>query len=466
MAPVLPSLATLRSLAAEAYVYGRPLVANLTTVDGFVREGLGPLRARPFNRFAHATRLAGADTPFVSVNTDTVYSVAQLDLSGGPLLLHVPDTNGAYYVLQFVDAWTNNFAYVGRRATGTDEASWLIVPPGWAGVVPREVRGVIDAPTSLATIVGRTACEGPDDMERVRILHQRLTLTPVGSPHPGGLPAPDPGADAGLRFFERLRLWTAAFPPSAPDQAYQERFQPLGLLEEGPSPYADPDPVVVRALREGLAEGKALVEAASTAEEFGEAFGEAGGEAGGDGERPPGAWHMDPHLFDYNLDHFGVGTIDAPRWRAPDREASYLRRAVAARLALWGNHGYEAVYAQTFRDADGEPLTGGRSYTLRFDVLPPVAAFWSVTMYDAPEYHLVANPLDRYAIGDRTPGLRYADDGSLTLLIQRDPPPDPANWLPAPPGPFRPVVRLYQPEDPVIDGAYTLPRIVRRRARR
>ncbi|MFF2851635.1 DUF1254 domain-containing protein [Streptomyces sp. NPDC058001] len=454
MAPVLPSLATLRSLAADAYVYGHPLVLDLTAADGFVREGLGPLPPRPFNRFAHAPRLAGPDTPFVSVNNDTAYSIAQLDLSGGPLLLHVPDTNGAYYVLQFVDAWTDNFAYVGQRATGTDEASWLIVPPGWSGIVPPEVRGVIDAPTTVATIVGRNACDGPDDMERVRVLHQHLTLTPVGSPHPTGLPEPDPDVPDDLRFFERLRVWTAAFPPSAPDQAYQERFQPIGLLEEGASPYADADPVLVRALREGLAEGQARVEEASTTP------------TSGDGERPPGAWEMDPHLFDYNLDHFGVGTIDAPRWRTADREDSYLRRAVAARLGLWGNHGYEAVYAVTFRDADGEPLTGARSYTLRFDVLPPVGAFWSVTMYDTPEYHLVANPMDRYSIGDRTPDLRYADDGSLTLLIQRDPPTDTANWLPAPPGPFRPMIRLYLPDDPVIDGTYTLPRIVRRRGRR
>ncbi|WP_329561354.1 DUF1254 domain-containing protein [Streptomyces uncialis] len=437
----------LESLAADAYVYGFPLVSGLSMMDRFVRVGMGVLPPTPFNRFAHATRLAAPDTRFVSVNNDTVYSIAQLDLSGGPLLLHTPDTGGAYHVLQFVDAWSANFAYLGSRATGTGEGSWAIVPPGWSGTEPAGVRGVIDAPTPVVTIVGRNACAGPADLPRVRALQQELTLTPLGEPHPTGLPTPDPAVPGALRFFERMRVWSADFPPAAPDQAYQERFQPLGLLEEGPSPYASARPELAEALEAGLTEGARRVEEASTAP------------AADGGE--PGAWVSDPHLFDHNLDHFGVGTLDEARWKASDRTASYLRRAVAARAGLWGNHGYEAVYAYTFRDADGEPLTGDRRYTLTFDSPPPVAAFWSVTMYDVPEYHLVANPVDRYSIGDRTPGLVRGTDGSLTIRIQHDPPPDEANWLPAPEGAFRPMIRLYLPREPVLDGSYTLPRIER-----
>ena len=85
-------------------------------------------------------------------------------------------------------------------------------------------------------------------------------------------------------------------------------------------------------------------------------------------------------------------------------------------------------------------------------------------MYDLPEFYLVENPIDRYSIGDRTPGLRRAADGSLTLSIQRDPPDEPdarANWLPMPPGRFRPILRLYQPREAVFDGSYELPAIVR-----
>ncbi|MFJ3693008.1 DUF1254 domain-containing protein [Streptomyces sp. NPDC090052] len=446
-APPAPS--DLTELATEAYIYGYPLVFDLSMVQAALHEGFGSLPSASFNEFAHSSRLATPDAHFVSVNNDTVYSIAQLDLSGGPLLLHVPDTLGAYYVLQFIDAWTNNFAYVGRRATGTGETKWLIVPPGWAGETPEGMTGVIDAPTTVVSIAGRFACEGPADLPRVHGLQKRLTLKVLEEfMHHTWLPATDPDVPEPLHFFEKLRVWMAAFPPSADDCAYQDRFQPLQLLEEGPSPYIHPAPELLHALTEGLKRGAARVERASR--------------TGADGARAPGAWEMNPHLFDYNLDWFGVGTHDSPEWRIEDRTSSYLTRAVAARVGLWGNHGYEAVYAHTSEDADGHWLNGSRKYTLRFDSPPPVQSFWSVTMYDSPDYYLVANPADRYSIGDRTPGLVYDDDGSLTLRIQKDRPTDPAeaaNWLPAPEGDFRPMLRLYTPEQSVLDGSYEIPRI-------
>jgi len=434
------------SLAADAYVYGFPLVFDLSMVDAFRTRGMGSLPATDFNRFGHGQELAGADTEFVSVNNDTVYSVAHLDLSGGPLLLHVPDTDGVYYVLQFVDAWSDNFAYLGRRATGTAEQTWLIAPPHWHGTPPEGV-GVITAPTTVCSIVGRNACDGPADLPRVLRLQEQLTITPL---EPGGvyagLPEPDPDVPEPLRFLEQLRVWMAAFPPAEPDLAYQRRFAPIGLLDTGRSPYLDGPPEWVEALARGLAAGKARVEAATRPSE----------EAAG------GEWDANLHLFDYNLDHFGPGTLDEPRWKIADRRAAYLTRAVAARVGLWGNHAYEAAYASTFHDAEGKPLTGARSYTLRFDSPPPVDAFWSITMYDLPDFYLVGNPIDRYSVGDRTPGLVYGDDGSLTLLLQHERPADPAgaaNWLPTPQGEFRPIIRLYQPRPEVLDGTYRLPPI-------
>ncbi|MEV4614176.1 DUF1254 domain-containing protein [Kitasatospora sp. NPDC049258] len=436
----------LETLAADAYIYGYPMVHDLSMVDTIRTRGMGPMAAAEFNTFGHARELAHADTDFVSVNNDTVYSVAQLDLSGGPLLLHVPDTGGAYHVLQFVDAWTNNFAYLGRRATGTAEQTWLIAPPGWHGTPPEGVRVVV-APTTVASVVGRNACSGVEDLPRVRELQSGLTLTPL---EPGGvyagLPQPDPGVPEELRFFERLRRWMAAFPPAAPDAEYQRRFAPLGLLDEGRSPYLAAAPEWTATLVKGIEAGKARIEAAS---------------------RPPdgvatGEWTANLHLFDYNLDFFGPGTLDDPQWRIPDRRAAYLTRAVAARVGLWGNHAYEAAYAGVYHDADGVPLSGAHAYTLRFDTPPPVEAFWSVTMYDVPNYFLVANPIDRYSIGDRTPGLVRGADGSLTLVLQHERPTDPdeaANWLPTPEGAFRPMIRMYQPGPAVLDGSYRLPPI-------
>ena len=232
----------LASLAAEAYIYGFPLVFDLQMAGG--QAELGMMAPAPFNSFSHASRLAGPDDRFVSINNDTIYSIAQVDVSGAPVLLHVPDAAGRYYVLQFVDAWTNNFAYVGRRATGTAAGSFLLVPPGWEGNVPGGAR-VIEFPTVVATIVGRWACDGPADLEAVRALQGQLALEPQGTPAAArGIPAPA-AAPGELAFFEQLRTWLQAFPPSEPDQAYQQRFAPLGLLDPTP-PYAGCPPELSR----------------------------------------------------------------------------------------------------------------------------------------------------------------------------------------------------------------------------
>ena len=166
-------------------------------------------------------------------------------------------------------------------------------------------------------------------------------------------------------------------------------------------------------------------------------------------------------MFDYNLDHLGPGTIDDPASTIANRDASYLPRALAARGGLWGNHGYEAAYPMTYTDADGDQLDGRSRYTLQFDQDPPVDAFWSITMYDLPDFYLVANPINRYSIGDRTPSLRRHTDGSLTIVIQHDQPDDPSNWLPAPAAPFRPLMRLYQPQPAVLEGSYQIPPITK-----
>ena len=172
-------------------------------------------------------------------------------------------------------------------------------------------------------------------------------------------------------------------------------------------------------------------------------------------------WTLTFHMFDYNLDHLGPGTIDDLAWKIADRQASYLARALAARGGLWGNHGYEAAYPMTYTDADGDQLDGRNRYTLTFDHDPPVDAFWSITMYDLPDFYLVTNPIGRYSIGDRTPGLRRGSDGSLTIVMQHEQPAETSNWLPAPAAPFRPLMRLYQPQPAILDGSYKIPPITK-----
>ncbi|MDA0183197.1 DUF1254 domain-containing protein [Solirubrobacter phytolaccae] len=426
----------LTALAAEAFIYGFPLVFDLQEVDRFARAGMGSLAASPLNVFSHATGLAGPKDTFVSVNNDSIYSIANVDTSGGPVRLEVPDTDGRYYVLQFVDAWTNNFAYVGRRATGTTAGVFLLVPPGWDGADPDDAT-VIRFPTAIASIVGRWAVDGEHDLPAVQALQRQLTLVASGAG--AGLPEPTPELPEALAFFERMRLWMQAFPPAARDLDHQQRFEPL---------WADRSEALTTALRNGYAAGRERLEQAL--------------KSGGSPQQ--NGWSLTYHAFDYNLDFFEVGALDEERWKLPDDATRYLLRAMSARAGLWGNHAYEAAYAMVYDDGAGEPLDGAHRYELRFAKTPPVGAFWSVTMYDTPDFFLVDNPASRYSIGDRTPGLRYADDGSLTLVLQHDEPAEPeraANWLPTPAGPFRPILRMYEPADAVFDGTYVLPPIER-----
>ena len=182
----------------------------------------------------------------------------------------------------------------------------------------------------------------------------------------------------------------------------------------------------------------------------------------GDASPIQNGWSLTYHVFDYNLDFFEIGALDDSAWKLPDGPTRYVQRALAARGGLWGNHGYEAAYAMVYLDGDGNPLDGANRYELHFDREPPVGAFWSVTMYDNSDFFLVANPIERYSIGDRTPGVLRDADGGLTIVMQNDEPDEPerhANWLPSPAGGFRPILRMYEPHTAIFDGQYELPPI-------
>jgi hypothetical protein len=439
------------SLAAEAYLYGYPLVY---CVQEMINTALKPEIAwsAPVNTFGYARKLLGPETEFVSPNNDTLYTMAMVDATHEAQVLHLPDTQDRYYVMQFVDAWTNNFTYLGRRATGTKEDYYLLVGPDWEGEVPDGIH-LLRTPTNVFAIIGRYATTGGDDLEKVWALQEDTWLTPL-SRYPEKpdnsqralgdweLAPYDQQVGDALKFWEQMRNWMKLFPPSEIDQAYQQKFEPLGLLAEE-SPYLNPDPVLAETLKAGEAEFWAFLQANLAPGE------------------PVNGWSFAVDAFNFNLDYLGIGTL--PEWKFADRATAFFYRAVIARVGLWGNHSYEASYPQVFLDENGEQLNGSRKYVLHFDEMPPADAFWSVTMYNIPKFYLVANPIQRYSIGDRTPGLRYNPDGSLDIYMQHESPgPDKeANWLPAPEGDFRPILRMYQPRPEVLDGTYILPPIRR-----
>ena len=265
-------------------------------------EGVGANPAAPFNSFSHARALAGPKDTFVTINNDTVYSMAQLDLSVGPVALHVPDTDGRYYVLQFVDAWTDNFAYVGHRATGTGEGDFLLVPPGWAGEPPagHTVIHLADAGRLDRGPLGRGQRCGPAGRAR-----------PAGRDHahpldtstvPDGLAIPDPTVPDDIVFLEKLRVWSQQFPPADRDQPLQQSLAPLGVTAAGDSPYAslaEDD----RASLASLAHAQQVLHQALVA-----------------GHSPEmNGWKLTFHAFDYNLDFFEVGASTTTGSRSPTR---------------------------------------------------------------------------------------------------------------------------------------------------
>lgn len=451
--PIQPAATEPIKLAAEAFLYGYPLVYNMREIAKFpAGPNLATPAALPYNTFGSARQLLDPTAHFVSPNNDTLYLVAMCDVRNGPLVLHVPDTHDRYYVLQFVDAWTNNFAYIGRRATGTAEGRYLLAAYDYTGSGPDGMQ-VVHAPSGLFAIVGRIAVNGAADLPAAHALQDQFTLTPLsvyqGEAAPqavDGVPQADPRARDDLRWWEEFRVALAAFPPPAVDAPFLAICESLGLTATE-SPYINPDPALAASLIAGqkAAEEK-LEELLKSA------------------VKPVNGWQNSLRAFDYNDDYFEIGTLKDPQWRIPDRKVAYVTRAVAARAGLWGNHGYEANYQMVYVDADGQPLDSQRRYELHLPTPPPVDAFWSLTMYDAHEFYLVANVAHRYSMGDRTPGLTYGADGSLTIYLQKDSPgaDKASNWLPTPQqGDFRPIMRLYQPRQPILDGSYVLPGIQR-----
>jgi hypothetical protein len=438
--------------AAQTYVYGYPLVYSMAEIAKFPAGTTQLVDGKaPYNQFGYARNLMTLKTEFVSPNNDTLYTVAPCDVGQGPLVLHVPDTRGRYYVLQFIDAWSNNFAYLGRRATGTGEARFLLAARDYDGPVPQGMQ-VVTAPTTLFMIGGRVQLDGAGDLPAVRSIQDQFTLTPLsvylGGETPGpvaGVPEADARVGDDLTWWETFRVALAAFPAPAADAPFLEAAAKYGLTA-AESPYVNPDPSLAELLAEGQRQGEAMVDELSKTT-----------------LKIVDGWSTAEHAFDYNLDYLGPGTIDEPEWKIADRATAYATRAVAARLGLWGNHGYEATYYILWQDEHGDELDGSHAYELILSPPPPVNAFWSLTMYDEPGYYLVTNPIDRYSIGDRTPGLHTAADGSVTIYMQHTSPGEAkeSNWLPAPAGKFRPVLRCYVPGEAILTGQYKLPTVRR-----
>ncbi|WP_185696054.1 DUF1254 domain-containing protein [Weissella viridescens] len=431
----------LQDLANEAYVYGLPLVYNLDQIKKSVEEGFGTNPAVPYNEFSYAQSLSDASDKFVSVNNDTVYNNAQLDLSAGPLYLEIPAMGDRYYVFLFVDAWTDNYAYIGQRSIGGNGGKFMITPPDFTGKVT-EGYTQIKSPSRFGEIVGRIAVTDDADMDKVKAIQKQLTLTQATPENKvSGIPTID-NSDP-LAFWKKFKAY---YDLSAPADRYKpliEKYRQLGIFEdELPQDHLD---VLKEALTQGPAQIKHFLENVPFPIENG--------------------WQKDFHVFDYNFDYFELGSIESDEWEMPHStekelvDANFVR-AAAAIGGLWGNQSYEAVYLLNYLDGDKKQLNGANNYEIHFEQTPPNNAFWSITMYQTEGFTLIENPINRYSIGDRTKGLQKDADGGITIKISNEEPSELAsNWLPSPKGDFRPILRVYLPDESVINGDYHFPAI-------
>jgi hypothetical protein len=431
-------------IGVDAYLYFYPLVTmDLTRLQSTnVEAGAEPLKG-PMNAFVNASAYPSADfKTVVRPNFDTLYSIAWLDLTEGPMVVSVPDTQGRYYLLPMLDMWTDVFSSPGWRTTGTQAQSYLVTPPGWDGVVPADIAQV-KASTPYVWIIGRIKTDGPADYDAVHKIQAELKIAPLLQMGTDWTPPPAKiDADVDMKTPPKEQVDKM----SAGDFfAYAAE-----LLKVNPPHFTD-GPILARMKRIGIEPGKSF-DIQSVDPEIRNGLQRAPKSA-----QDLMAWKT-PTLarvvnnWSMNTDTMGVyGNY-------------YLKRAIVAQLGLGANVPQDAVYPLNQGDKDGKPLDGANNYTIHFDrsEIPPVEAFWSITLY-GPEGFQVGNPLNRFALSSWMP-FTYNDDGSLDLYIQNASPGKEreANWLPAPKGPFNLTMRLYAPKSEALTGKWNPPPVVTR----
>jgi hypothetical protein len=429
------------TLGMQAYIYGFPYVYMSEVRWGQVAQKVDSelLPHAAMNHFWHAKVMAVPESKAGgSPNNDTLYSIAWLDLSKEPVILSVPDVGDRYYTMEIASFDSDNFAYVGMRTTGTKVGNYAIVGPSWKGQLPAGVQQLTPSRTPSAFILGRTLLRGPDDLPALRAVMAEYKLTPLSLWGKPGVQAPE-SYDV-LKPFDRktdpLADWktmNATMAENAPPTRHELLVKQFAQIGIGPGLDVDTlDEATKRGLARAAVDGRNLLDTALRQ---------------GARQKNVNGWYYPP----------------PDMGRAGDKDDFILRAALQSMWGIVANDPAEAIYLNASTGPDGQQLTGANRYLMHFlkGGLPEVKAFWSVTLYDAM-HNLVANPLRRYAIGDRDK-LKFNADGSLDIYIQSQSPgaDKEANWLPAPTGEFNLVLRSYLPADEIQEQRWTPPAVQR-----
>lgn len=434
----------IEGIAQEAYIYGLPMVMLYSIMNDYaINEDSGQFKAH-FNTIANVPRVyTPADTAVVTPNSDTPYSFLWMDLRAEPMVLCVPEiAPDRYYSVMLTSQYTFNFGYIGTRATGNGAGCYGVAGPSWTGTMPPGINQVFTSETEFALATYRTQLFDPSDINNVKAIQAKYDARPLsvflGSPKAKPTPAVNwPKIDKSTlktELYDYLAFLLDFAPPigaAAVELPLRDRFAEIGIRAGRPFPS-----VALTA-----ADKTAIAAAAKPAEEA-----------------------IVEHLKTVGTAVEGWQLISSGIGDRAVYDGDWTQRAAVAVGGILANDPAEAVYAITREDKDKQPLDGANAnYTLTFaaDALPPVNAFWSVTMYDGKSQLLIRNPINRYLINSAMlPDLEKNVDGSLTLYIQKDEPSEAAqkaNWLPAPNGPIYMVMRLYWPKESVLDGTWLPP---------
>ncbi len=426
-----------RELGERVTIFAFALVEHYKAVWAAFSPN-SPRRVEPY-KYTFTLKLYGPEFNLnVSPNNDTVYAGAAFDLRAEPTVIKVPAIRDRYYSIQIIGCTTDDVGYIGTRATGTDAGTYLLAGPDWQGDVPAGISGVLRSPSRFVIAPGRIAVHGEADLANVAALQDKFVAMPLSQYLDRPAPPP-PAAVPWLPFYDArtgdlegflnhlafMMQWEAYPPAYAGALADVEA---LGVRAGQPFDKTTFTAETWQALEAGFAAGRAAIQ--QKADHIG---------------RVVNGWSYSPPT----AGNFGT---------------DYLLRSATAWKYIYLQSPKEALYPTADVDADGRQFDGadGR-YVLGFPAghLPPVKYFWSVTLYYKKNGFLVPNPIHRYSISDRTPGIAYGSDGGLRLYIQADKPDgeQAANWLPAPREPFYLILRCYGPEPALLDGEYVIPAV-------
>ena len=418
-----------KAIAEEGFIYGLPVVMNYAVMYEFAVDKNSSQFKAPFNHIQNQTSVfTYKDTAVITPNSDTPYSNVWLDLRAEPIVLSVPAVEKSrYYSVQLCDGNTFNYGYIGQRATGPDAGDYMVVGPDWKGETPAGIKKVFRSGTQFSLVIYRTQLFGPEDMPKVVKVQSGYKVQPLSQylkqPAPPPAPAVNfPKINAEMvktGFFDYLGF-ALQFAPAGPDEKdIRAKLARLGIGAGKTFAFKDLAPEQQAAVAQGMKDGEAKIEKYLAS-----------------GQK--------------NINGWEVGSLFGDR---AFYSGDWLKRAAAAKGGIFGNDAVEAMYPMTKTLDNGQPLDGSKyNYTLTFAAgqLPPVNAFWSVTMYDGKTQLLIKNPINRYLINSpMLPSMKKNADGSLTLYIQKDSPgkDKESNWLPAPNDLIYLVMRLYWPKE-------------------